>query len=152
MKFKRLLTVLMALCMIASLTMFAFADGEAAAAETQEGGFLGGTTGMLIPMVALVAIFYFLMIRPENKKKKQAEEMRKNVKVGDSITTIGGVVGEVCHVKDDIVVIEVGADRVRLEFNKWAISTNNTAQKDAEKAREAAAAKRKEEKENKKKK
>lgn len=115
-------------------------------------GTTSGMGSMLIPMVALVAIFYFLMIRPESKKKKQAEEMRNNIKVGDNVTTIGGVVGDVCHVKDDIVVIEVGADRVRLEFNKWAISANNTAQKDAERAREAAAAKKKEAKERKEKK
>ena len=108
------------------------------------------TLSMFHPMIAIIAIFYFLMIRPENKKKKQAEEMRNNIKVGDNVTTIGGVVGDVCHVKDDIVVIEVGADRVRIEFNKWAISTNNTAMKNAERAREEAAAKKKAEKAKKK--
>ena len=90
------------------------------------------------------------MIRPENKKKKQLEAMRSNLKVGDEITTIGGVNGTVVNVKDDNVVIEVGADRVRLEFTKWAVSTNNTAMRDAEKAKAAADAKRKQEKEAKK--
>ena len=111
------------------------------------GGAMGGGLGSTVIMIVLmIAVFYFLMIRPENKKKKQLEEMRNNVKVGDNITTIGGVVGEVCHVKDDIIVIEVGADRVRIEFNKWAVSTNNTAMKNAEKERAAAAAKKKEKK------
>lgn len=105
---------------------------------------MGGQSILMI--VLMIAVFYFLMIRPENKKKKKLEEMRSNVKVGDNITTIGGVVGDVCHVKDDIVVIEVGADRVRIEFNKWAISTNNSAMKEAEKERASAAAAKKEKK------
>ena len=109
------------------------------------GGLLarGGMGSTIVMIVLMIAVFYFLMIRPENKKKKQLEEMRKNVKVGDNITTIGGIVGDVCHVKDDIVVVETGADRVRIEFTKWAVSTNNTAAKASAKAKEAAVAARK---------
>jgi preprotein translocase subunit YajC len=77
----------------------------------------------LIPLILIIAVFYFFMIRPENKKKKKAAEMRANLKVGDVITTIGGVIGTVCAVKDETIVIETGADRVRIEFTKWAIST-----------------------------
>lgn len=77
----------------------------------------------LIPLILIIAVFYFFMIRPENKKKKQAAEMRSNLKVGDMITTIGGVIGTVCAVKEDTIVIETGADRVRIEFTKWAVST-----------------------------
>lgn len=78
---------------------------------------------MIIPLILIIAVFYFFMIRPENKKKKKAAEMRANLKVGDMITTIGGVIGTVCAVKDETIVIETGADRVRIEFTKWAIST-----------------------------
>lgn len=77
----------------------------------------------IIMLVLIIAVFYFFMIRPENKKKKQAAEMRNNLKVGDVITTIGGIIGTVCAVKDETIVIETGADRVRIEFAKWAIST-----------------------------
>jgi preprotein translocase subunit YajC len=77
-------------------------------------------------LVAMIAIFYFLLIRPENKKKKAISEMRASLKVGDEITTIGGVVGTICAVKEETVVIETGADRVRLEFTKWAISSKGT--------------------------
>ena len=77
----------------------------------------------LIPLILIIAVFYFFMIRPENKKKKKAAEMRANLKVGDMITTIGGVIGTVCAVKEETIVIETGADRVRIEFTKWAIST-----------------------------
>lgn len=104
----------------------------------------------LIPLVLIIAVFYFFMIRPENKKKKEAEQMRSAVKVGDKITTIGGVIGVVCAVKDDKIVIETSADRVRVEFAKWAISSNDTANEAAKAAAEKAAAARKRAKEEKK--
>ena len=77
-------------------------------------------------IVAMLAIMYFMLIRPENKKKKAAEEMRNSLKVGDQITTIGGIVGTICAVKDKTIVMETGADRVRIEFTKWAISSKGT--------------------------
>ena len=80
----------------------------------------------ILMIVAMIAVFYFMLIRPENKKKKAAEEMRNNLKVGDVITTIGGIVGTICAVKEKTIVIETGADRVRVEFAKWAISSKGT--------------------------
>ena len=77
-------------------------------------------------IVVMIAVCYFLLIRPENKRKKQAEEMRSSLKVGDDITTIGGVTGTVCAVKEKTLVIETGADRVRIEFAKWAVSSKGT--------------------------
>ena len=85
----------------------------------------------LIMIVVMFAIIYFLMIRPENKRKKQAEEMRNSLKKGDQITTIGGIVGRIVMVNDDTIVIETGDDRVRMELTKWAVSTNNTQQQNA---------------------
>lgn len=82
----------------------------------------------IIMIVAMVAIFYFLIIRPENKKKKAANEMRESLKVGDEITTIGGVVGTICAIKKETIVLETGADRVRIEFTKWAISSKGKQQ------------------------
>lgn len=77
-----------------------------------------------IAMLAImVVLFYFFLIRPENKKKKELEKMRSELSVGDQITTIGGIIGTVCAVKEESIVIETGADRVRVEFAKWAIST-----------------------------
>ncbi len=103
----------------------------------------GGMASSLIMIVLMIVIFYFLLIRPENKRKKEAEQMRGAVKTGDKITTIGGIVGTVVDVKDDKIVVETGADRVRIEFNKWAISTNETAaaaaKEEAKKAQEAKA-------------
>ena len=111
-----------------------------------------GGPSRLIMMVALIGVFYFLMIRPENKRKKEAEAMRNALKVGDNITTIGGVIGDVVSVKEDSIVIETTTDRVRVEFAKFAVSTNNTAEKEAAKKRAAAAEARKAAKAEKKKK
>ena len=103
----------------------------------------GGLSGTLVMLVIMFAIFYFMLIRPENKRKKEAEQTRNSIKTGDKITTIGGVVGTVVSVKDDKFVIETSADQVRVEFAKWAISTNDTAAaakaEEARKAREAKA-------------
>ena len=103
-------------------------------------------TGMgstLIMMVIMIAVFYFMLIRPENKRKKEAEQMRSSVKKGDKITTIGGIVGTVVDVKENNIVIETSADQVRLEVAKWALSSNETAAEaakvEAQKAQEAKA-------------
>ncbi len=82
---------------------------------------------MTIMLVAMLGIFYFMLIRPENKRKKEAEQMRSSMKEGDQITTIGGIVGTVVNIKEDRFVIETSADQVRIEFMKWALSSNDTA-------------------------
>ena len=85
-----------------------------------------GMGSMLIPLVIMIAVMYFLMIRPENKRKKQAEEMRNSLKKGDQITTIGGIIGKIVQVTDETIIIETSDDRVRMELTKWAVSTNNS--------------------------
>ena len=77
----------------------------------------------LIVIVLMFAMLYFFMVRPENKKRKALEAMRSALTVGDEITTIGGIIGTICAVKEESIVIETSADRVRVEFAKWAIST-----------------------------
>lgn len=98
--------------------------------ENAANGATGGGINMIsgiLPLILFGAIIYFMMIRPENKRKKEAEEMRSSLSVGDRITTIGGITGTVVNVKDEKFVIETGADQVRIEFAKWALSTNDTA-------------------------
>ena len=112
---------------------------EAAATGAVDGAAnSGGLLGMLLPLVLVIGVFYFMLIRPENKRKKEAEEMRSSLKEGDKITTIGGICGTVVSVKDDKFVIETSADQVRIVFAKWALSTNESA---AEAAKAAAAKK-----------
>ena len=112
-----------------------------------------GTAGMgssMIMLVVMLAMMYFMLIRPENKRKKEAEEMRSALKTGDNVTTIGGITGVVVDVKEDKFVLETGADQVRIELAKWAISSNESAdaaakeqaKKDAEAKAKAKAAKK----------
>ena len=109
-------------------------------ATAPAGGSMGSS---IIMIVAMLGIFYFMLIRPENKRKKEAEQTRNSVKTGDEITTIGGIVGKVVNVKDDKIVIETSADQVRIELMKWAISSNDTAvaaaKEEARKKQEARA-------------
>lgn len=77
----------------------------------------------LIMIVVLFAIMYFMMIRPENKRKKEAQQMRDSLKKGDKITTIGGIIGTIVNVGPETLVIETSEDRVRMEITKWAVST-----------------------------
>jgi preprotein translocase subunit YajC len=96
---------------------------------TSEDGSTASSLSMIIMMVVLIAVFYFFLIRPENKKKKQLQQMRDALSVGDSITTIGGIIGKIVSIKDDTITFETGEDRVRIQVAKWAISTtgkNNT--------------------------
>lgn len=97
-------------------------------------GTTGAGTGMgstIMMIVLMIAIFYFLMIRPENKRKKQAEEMRNSLKKGDWLTTIGGVYGRVVSITDRTVIIETSEDRVRVEFLKSAIGQVGTLDEQA---------------------
>ncbi len=118
--------------------MFHYLTG---AADAAAGG--GQMFSTILMLVAMVGVFYFLLIRPENKRKKEAEQLRTNLKVGDQITTIGGIVGKVVSVKDEKFVMETGADQVRIELQKWALSTNESAaaaaKEEAAKAAEAKA-------------
>ena len=102
----------------------------------------GGMGSSMFILIAMLAVMYFIMIRPENKRKKEAEQMRSAVKTGDEIVTIGGIIGTVVSVKDDKFVMETSADQVRIELAKWAISSNETATA----AAKAEAKKRQEEK------
>ena len=106
--------------------MIQIAYADAAAATTT-----GGMGSTILMIVLMIAIFYFLMIRPENKRKKQAEEMRSSLKKGDWLTTIGGVYGRVVAITDRTVVIETSEDRVRIEFLKSAIGSVGTLDEQA---------------------
>ena len=82
-----------------------------------------GGASMIIMIVAMVGIFYFFMIRPENKKKKKLKEMRDSLATGDHVTTIGGIIGKVVAVDGEKVTFETSEDRVRVQVARWAIST-----------------------------
>ena len=82
-----------------------------------------GSMATIIMFVVLIVVFYFFLIRPENKKKKKLQEMRSNLGPGDTITTIGGIVGKIVSINGELITFETGEDRVRLQVTKWAVST-----------------------------
>ena len=104
-----------------NLFVTAYAAAGTGAATAPQGG-----TSTILMIVIMIAIFYFLLIRPENKRKKEADNMRNSLKKGDWITTIGGVYGKVVAITDRTVVIETSEDRVRVEFLKNAIGQVGT--------------------------
>ncbi len=110
----------------------------ASTAQTANGAASQNPTSMIIMMVALFAVMYFVMIRPQKKKQKEEQTMRDTIQIGDEITTIGGIIGRVVTVKEDSLVIETGADRNKMKITRWAVSTNNTANEKAEAERQAA--------------
>ena len=73
-----------------------------------------------LPLV-LIVVFYFVLIRPQRKKDKEVKNMLANLKVGDRITTIGGIYGTIASIKDDIFTIAVGQDKVKIVIARWAI-------------------------------
>ena len=76
----------------------------------------------LIMLVVLFALMYFMLIRPQQKKDKEVRQMREALKAGDEIVTIGGLLGKVVRIKDDVVTIEFGSDKTRIDVAKWGIS------------------------------
>ena len=90
--------------------------------ESKESVIMNRNLAGLLPILLLVVIMYFLIFRPQKKKEKELNAMRAALKVGDSIVSIGGICGKVVRVKDDTVVIQVGADKVKFELTRWAIS------------------------------
>ena len=77
-------------------------------------------------MVAAIAAFYFISIRPQRKRQKEEQKMRSDLRIGDQITTIGGIRGRVVKVGEDELMLETGADRHKITIKKWAIQTNET--------------------------
>lgn len=82
----------------------------------------------LIMLVAMLGVSYFLLIRPQRKKDKEATEMRNSLQIGDVVVTIGGIVGIVTSIKDDMLVLETGSDRNKVRVKKWAIQTVDTTE------------------------
>lgn len=107
-----------------------FLTGEATADVTSGGSMISA----FLPIILIFVVFYFFIIRPEKKRKKEVDTMRNELKVGDKITTIGGIVGKVTNVndKEDLITIETGADGVKLRITRWAIGTKEAVEEKVE--------------------
>lgn len=111
---------------------FLYLTGEAAGATqpTQEGSLIS----MFLPIILIFIVFYFFLIRPEKKRKKEVDSMRSSITVGDTVTTIGGIIGTVTYVNndDDVIAIKSGIEGAELRFARWAIGTKVAAETPAE--------------------
>ena len=90
-----------------------------------EGNGIYGTIGMVIWLVAIIAIMYFVMIRPQKKKQKEEQKMRESLQVGDEIVTIGGINGRIVSIKEDTLIIE-SPDHSKMQICNWAVQSNKT--------------------------
>ena len=94
----------------------------------------------LAPQLLMLAVFigamYFFLIRPQKKKEKQIQQMRNSLSVGDEIITIGGIHGKIVKTKEDSIVIQVGADKVKFEMTRWSVSSVVSSSRSAEKEEE----------------
>lgn len=89
----------------------------------------------LAPMLIMVLMFvalYFFMIRPQKKQEKETNDMRNNLKVGDEITTIGGIIGKIVSIKEETVMIETGHDRTKIRILKTAVRNVDVHAEDAQ--------------------
>ena len=110
--------------LLLTLTEAAAPVADAAGADAAAMGEMstaGALIGTLFPLILMFAIFYFMLIRPQRKKDKKVKEMLAALKVGDRVTTIGGIHGTISGIKDDNITLAVGADKVKLVFARWAI-------------------------------
>ena len=80
-----------------------------------------------IPLILMIVVFYFLLIRPQKKRDKEVQKMRENIEIADEIVTIGGIIGRVVSIKDDTVVIETASDHSKIRLARWSIQQNITA-------------------------
>ena len=112
------------------------ATGTAGSASTSS-TLIGG----LLPFVLIAVIFYFFLVRPQNKKQKETEKMLNALKKGDKVITIGGIHGTVSSVKEKTVIVKVDDD-CKLEFNRTAISSVELSDEEKAKLAEEAAAKK----------
>lgn len=97
------------------------ADAAAATETMSTGATIIYYAVQFVPMILIFVVFYFLLIRPQRKKDKEAKAMLDNLKVGDRICTIGGIYGTIVRIKDDVLTIEVGEQKTQMVFARWAV-------------------------------
>ena len=115
---KKILMIIIAIAIILSMSVAVFAEEEA---NPQPGG-MGGLASLIILYGGMIALFYFLFMRPQKKKMKQEETMRNALQVGDEVVMTSGILGKIINIKDDEVTIETSAARTQIKFMKNAVA------------------------------
>ena len=110
----------------------------AAAATANQTGQLISTFGV---MALFLVFFYVFIIRPQRKRDKETKEMRESLKIGDEVITVGGINGRIVNLKEDTIVLQVGADKTKIEFQRWAVGEVKSSKGGSAKAQPKAEAK-----------
>ncbi len=101
----------------------------------------GGVPGLLLsllPIIIMFLVMYFLLIKPQKKREKEAQNMRNSLQIGDEVVTAGGIVGRVVSLKDDTILVETGSDKNKIRIKRWAVQANQVLQEPKEAAPEIA--------------
>lgn len=93
---------------------------------------MGGSWLSIVMIVGVIALMYFLMIRPQKKQEREINDMRNNLQVGDEITTIGGIIGKIISIKEETIMIETGHDRTKIRLLKTAVRCVDVHAEDAQ--------------------
>ena len=107
--------------------MLMFLEGTA-----QSGGFNVKSLVTFLPLVLILVLMYFLMIRPQRKQEKKMQEALNNLAIGDEVTTKGGIIGKVVSIKEETFVLETSHDRTRIRFLRSAIGSIDVKAEDAQ--------------------
>lgn len=107
--------------MLLAQTALAEEAAVAGAEDMAAGGTVVALLVQMLPLLLIVVVFYFMLIRPQRKKDKKVKDMLAALKVGDRVTTIGGIHGTIMGIKDDTITLGVGAEKTKLVFARWAI-------------------------------
>ena len=110
--------------------MYYYLEAAATDAAAASGKVNAITT--LVMLAAMIAVFYFFMYRPQKKQEKESTDMRNNLKVGDEVTTIGGVIGKIVSIKDETVTIETSNERNKIRILRSAVRTVDVHAEDAD--------------------
>lgn len=96
-------------------------DAAAATETMSTGATIIYYAVQFVPMILIFVVFYFLLIRPQRKKDKEAKAMLDNLKVGDRVCTIGGIYATIVRIKDDVLTVEVGEQKTQMMIARWAV-------------------------------
>ena len=110
--------------------MYYYLEAAATDAAAASGKVNAITT--LVMLAAMIAVFYFFMYRPQKKQEKESTDMRNNLKVGDEVTTIGGVIGKIVSIKDETVTIETRNERNKIRILRSAVRNVDVHAEDAD--------------------
>ena len=119
--------------MLNKILLLAASVAEGGSDPAAQGLNIGSILTMILPFGVIIGVFYFMLIRPENKRRKSTQKMLSELVVGDEITTRGGLVGKIVRIKDDKLTIQSsGADGMTFQIMRWAVSSKGASSEEVQ--------------------